>query len=83
MNYYSKYYSNIDELFSSIEHDEHFMFELCLAMLKVYRDDIVFDEFISKQRKINTLNCFIKYYESIEEYEKCKFILDLIKDIEE
>lgn len=62
--------------------NQRFVFENAYnSMLKYGRESMMSHKILSRRDEIES--SMIKYYESTEEFEKCKFILDFFKDLEE
>jgi hypothetical protein len=62
--------------------DQRGIFESAYRSMLVYgSESMMSQKILSRRDEIES--SMIRYYESTEEFEKCKFILDFFKDLEE
>jgi|JI102314A2RNA_FD_contig_31_797715_length_833_multi_2_in_0_out_0_2 hypothetical protein len=62
--------------------DQRAIFESAYNSMIVYgRESMMSQKILSRRDEIES--SMIRYYEQTEEFEKCKFILDFFKDLEE
>ncbi len=62
--------------------NQRYVFESAYkSMLKYGKESMMSHKILSRRDEIES--SMIKYYESTEEFEKCKFILDFFRDLEE
>lgn len=62
--------------------NQRYVFESAFnSMLKYGKKSMMSRKILSRRDEIES--SMLKYYESTEEFEKCKYILDFFKDLEE
>lgn len=62
--------------------NQRYVFESAFnSMLKYGKESMMSRKILSRRDEIES--SMLKYYESTEEFEKCKYILDFFKDLEE
>lgn len=62
--------------------NQRYVFENAFnSMVKYGKESMMSRKILSRRDEIET--SMLKYYESTEEFEKCKYILDFFKDLEE
>ena len=62
--------------------NQRYVFENAFnSMIKYGKESMMSRKILSRRDEIET--SMLKYYESTEEFEKCKYILDFFKDLEE
>ncbi len=62
------------------EKDLNAFFDLIFTSLSNFPDEAV-DDGADREKKIKAINRIIDHYESIEEFEKCAFLKDLLDKI--
>lgn len=72
----------LDQFMSHLEHDDrkHFM-QVCYEKILMY-PQVMLSSKIPVEVRINSINILIKFFEDVEEYEKCAKLKKLIEEIE-
>ena len=72
----------LDEFMSHLEHEDKVRFmQVCYEKIIKYPQAMLSSK-IPIEIRINTINILIKFFEDIEEYEKCANLKKLIEEIE-
>ena len=68
-------------MFTNSEENKRYVFESAYnSMTKYGKESMMSNRILARRDEIE--ESMIKYYESTEEFEKCRFVLDFFKDLE-